>query len=108
MSFPTDVFFKKKKREIADIEQPARRWMIARGWIFDKVSSATRDGWPDRVAIKYGLTIWVELKAPGKKPEPHQVEVHEMLRAVGATVVWFDDLETFKAYFRKIDDENSF
>lgn len=38
-------------------------------------------------------TIWVELKAPGKKPEPHQFREHERLRRMGQRVEVIDSME---------------
>lgn len=38
-------------------------------------------------------TIWVELKAPGKKPEPHQMREHERMRAMGQRVEVIDSIE---------------
>ncbi|MNK62114.1 VRR-NUC domain protein [compost metagenome] len=102
------LFYEKTVKEIDNIEQPAQRWMRARGWIFEKLQSLSRNGWPDRCAIKYGLTIWVELKAPGKRPEKLQEDRHAEIRANGGIVVWFDNLDAFKAYFRNIDEQNSF
>lgn len=37
--------------------------------------------------------IWVELKAPGKKAETHQVREHERMRAMGQRVVVIDSIE---------------
>jgi hypothetical protein len=102
------LFYEKTIKEIDNIEQPAQRWMRARGWIFEKVVSLSRNGWPDRCAIKYGLVIWVELKAPKKTPKQHQLDIHAAIRANGGTVVWFDNLDAFKAYFRTIDEQNAF
>lgn len=38
-------------------------------------------------------TIWVELKAPGKTPEPHQEREHQRLRAMGQRVEVIDSIE---------------
>lgn len=40
-----------------------------------------------------GLSIWVELKAPGKEPTAAQVREHNRMRRVGQTVVVIDSLE---------------
>lgn len=53
-------------------------------------------GWPDVLAIKAGHSVFVEVKRPGEKPRPEQVEVHAELRHYGATVLVAtstDDLE---------------
>lgn len=38
-------------------------------------------------------TIWVELKATGKKAEPNQVREHDRMRAMGQRVVVIDSIE---------------
>jgi len=38
-------------------------------------------------------TIWVELKATGEKPEPHQVREHERMRKMGQRVEIVDSIE---------------
>lgn len=70
-----------------------------------KVKWLGRDGAPDRLvmlpralAFRIGQarldpTIWVELKAPGKKPEPHQAREHARMRRMGQRVVVIDSIE---------------
>jgi len=44
-------------------------------------------GVPDRIVfLPKGRIIFVELKAPGKKPTPLQERVHQMLSGLGADV----------------------
>lgn len=38
-------------------------------------------------------TIWVELKATGVEPEPHQVREHARMRRMGQRVVVIDSLQ---------------
>ena len=87
-------------REIDDIEQPFVRFMHSVGWICEKVISQSRKGWPDRFCAKNGRVVLVELKAPGKRPGPQQEKRHRELRDAGLEVVWFDNLEAAKNYFR--------
>jgi hypothetical protein len=71
-----------------------------------KVQWIGRRGAPDRLVMlpakmlhpfpvldRPSATIWVELKAPGVKPEPHQVREHERMRAMGQRVVVIDSIE---------------
>lgn len=59
-----------------------------------KVQWIGRRGAPDRlVLLPNGVIWWVELKAPSKKPEPHQEREHKRMRAMGQTVVVIDSLE---------------
>jgi len=50
---------------------------------------------PPRYGSKsYGpITFWVELNAPGEKPEPHQVREHKRMQAMGQCVVVIDSIE---------------
>ena len=54
---------------------------------------ATRLDQPPRV-VRSGCTIWVELKAPGVKPESYQLREHERMRRMGQRVVVIDSIES--------------
>lgn len=43
--------------------------------------------------LRAPLAIWVELKAPGVAPEPHQIREHERMRVMGQRVVVIDSIE---------------
>lgn len=72
-----------------------------------KVQWIGRRGAPDRLVMlpkmpyhsdapivyHFPRTIWVELKAPGEKPKPHQVREHERMRKMGQRVVIIDSFE---------------
>lgn len=69
-----------------------------------KVKWIGRTGAPDRLVmlppmqVSYltfsgTVAIWVELKAPGKKPEPHQLREHARMRAMGQRVEVIDSFE---------------
>ncbi len=69
-----------------------------------KVQWIGRNGAPDRLVMlpgrdlydygyRSGRTIWVELKAPGEKAEPHQKREHNRMRALGQRVVVIDSIE---------------
>lgn len=87
-------------KEIDDIEQPFLKYAISRGWMCEKVISLSRNGWPDRCLIRKGRTVWCEFKAPGKEPTEQQARRHREIRAHGGEVVWFDNLEKAKDFFR--------
>ena len=55
------------------------------GWAVKLLPSVS--GLPDRIVLlPGGRIIFVELKAPGKSAEAHQLVVHERLRKLGFTV----------------------
>lgn len=70
-----------------------------------KVRFLDRRGAPDRLVMLPGRwadagvaadprsTVWVELKATGEVPEPHQVREHRRLRAMGQRVEVIDSIE---------------
>lgn len=44
---------------------------------------------------------FVELKAPGQKPDPHQEREHARLRALGCNVFVLDNIEAVDAYIAR-------
>lgn len=73
------------------------------GWtVHPKAAIGTR-GWPDRTFSKAKFDgmclIFVEFKAPGKKPTRLQDHVHEKLRAKGYHVYVIDSVEAGVALF---------
>ena len=74
-----------------------------------KVAWVGRSGAPDRLVMlpepnpmlgaAFNNLWWIELKAPGKKPEPHQLREHERMRAMGQRVLVIDSLELIDRHF---------
>lgn len=58
-----------------------------------KVSWIGRRGAPDRLVLLPRKIIWVELKRPGEKAEPHQIREHLKLWFAGQSVVIIDSIE---------------
>lgn len=58
-----------------------------------------RIGAPDRrVLLPDRPPTWVELKAPGVKPEPHQLREHNRMRRLGELVEVIDSIEGVDAW----------
>lgn len=92
-----------------DIEKYLVERVKALGGEVRKVRWVGRNGAPDRLVMlpaydsfPYGpglrcdhekQTIFVELKATGKKPESHQLREHERMRAMGQRVEVIDSIE---------------
>lgn len=88
-----------------DIEAHLVKRVKALGGDCFKVQFLGLRGAPDRVVMfppwRYGNqvprgcegTTWVELKAPGVKPEAHQLRLHERMRKLGQRVVVIDSIE---------------
>ena len=80
-------------------EKTVERELVKRvkeeGGIAYKFSSPGRRSVPDRLCLfPGGKILFVECKAPGKKPTKLQAREHERLRAMGFEVVIVDNKET--------------
>lgn len=75
----------------AVIERYLQRHCKEAGILCWKFISPSNAGVPDRVLMFNGRVVFVELKAPGKKPRPLQVQRHEEMRARGIDVRVIDN-----------------
>ena len=94
------------------VEMHLRKKATAAGALVRKMIWPGHRGAPDRLVIwsdaSLGLEAsradgdprvdFVELKAPGKKPDPHQEREHEKLRGAGCTVLVLDTIEKVDEY----------
>ena len=77
-----------------DIEQALVKRVKDLGGMAEKYVSVNRRSVPDRlVTLPDGRIIFVELKAPGKKPTDAQLRDHEKRRLLGADVRVIDSIE---------------
>lgn len=88
-----------------DIEAHLVKRVKEMGGEVRKVKWIGRNGAPDRLIMLpevlgrfdwdgfSGATIWVELKATDKKPEPHQLREHKRMRRMGQRVEVIDSLD---------------
>lgn len=66
------------------------------GWCLKFTSPGTA-GVPDRICLlPKGVIIFVELKAPGKKPRPLQIRICNKIRSLGFRVETIDSIEGVK------------
>lgn len=81
-----------------DIEAHLVKRVKAAGGEVRKTKWIGRVGAPDRRVMLPGRTpVWVELKAPGKKPEPHQIREHNRMRRLGELVEVIDSIDAVEA-----------
>jgi hypothetical protein len=85
------------------LERDVERALVARvkslGGIAEKFTSPSKRSVPDRlVTLPGGVIIFVELKAPGKKPTPKQYADHHRRRALGCDVRVIENLEGAHAF----------
>lgn len=69
-----------------DIEGRLVREVKRLGGMALKFVSPGRAGVPDRLVLLHGRAVFVELKAPGKKPRPLQVRIFELFAGQGFPV----------------------
>lgn len=74
-----------------DVERPVVRWAQAHGIIVLKLNLIGNTGWPDRLFLYRGQTVFIEFKRPGGKLERNQPQRVATLRQAGFTVGVFDD-----------------
>lgn len=72
------------------------------GFLYFKFTSPSNNGVPDRIIIGHGLTIFVELKAPGEKPRKLQTVVIDDMRNHGANVFVIDTKQVVDVFFENI------
>lgn len=78
----------------AKIERYLVKRVKALGGEIRKVEFINHRGAPDRRVMTPHLPpFWVELKAPGIKPEPHQVREHKRMRRLGEVIEVVDSIE---------------
>ena len=77
-----------------DIEKALVKRVKALGGMAEKFTTPGRRSVPDRlVTLPNNRVIFVELKAPGKKPTDAQLRDHEKRRLLGADVRVIDSIE---------------
>lgn len=58
-----------------------------------KFSSPAHRGVPDRIFIRMGRVLFLEVKRPGEKPTQLQEHELQLIRDAGGTAVWVDSVE---------------
>jgi len=81
------------------IEMHLVKRVRAAGGLAIKWTAPGTSGVPDRIVFLPGRIIFVELKAPGKKPTAIQIHVHRLLANLGADVRVIDSKEQVDGIF---------
>ena len=83
---------KEGKVELA-IEAEAK----AQGGEYRKLKFIARNGAPDKMCLlPGGIVAFIEAKAPGEKPERHQIMEMNSMRALGVRCTWVNSKEEAK------------
>lgn len=78
------------------VESEIKKYAQSRGWWCVKFVSPGLRGVPDRLFIRRGRHVFVEIKRPGEEPTMQQLRRHRDMREHGAEVHWVDNLDTAK------------
>ena len=78
------------------IERAVCAYAKAKGVISLKLAGPNQKGQPDRMFIRDGKVLFIEFKAPGKKPTKLQIRWLVDLHEQGAQVAWCNDIERGK------------
>jgi hypothetical protein len=82
-----------------DIERALVNRVKSLDGLCDKFSSPGSRSVPDRIVTLPGnVIIFVELKAPGKRPTPLQLRDHQRRRALGCDVRVIDSLDQVRVF----------
>lgn len=82
-----------------DIESALCARVKSLGGLCEKFISPGRRSVPDRiVTFPGGVIVFVEVKAPGKKPTDLQERDHARRKALGCRVVVIDSMESANAF----------
>ena len=77
----------------------------AKGWWTFKIAGGPMQmaGVPDLLTVKHGRAVFLEVKQPGKKPRPLQVQRMKEIREIGGAIA---EVVTSKAEAERILDAN--
>ncbi len=93
-------------REENQIERHLALSTKKRGGLCFNLISTVNNGVPDRIVLLPGyVPMFIELKAPGKKPRPLQEAVMRMIQSTGCRchVVWLDSMAAVDALMAGYD-----
>lgn len=92
-----------------DVEKRLVSEVKKRHGVSPKFVSPGTNGMPDRIVLlPNGKIVFVELKAPGKKPRALQLACHKKLRALGFDVFVIDNISQIDEMLESIGGKNDF
>jgi len=78
------------------IEKAVCAYAKLKGCLVIKLAGQNQRGQPDRLFIRTGRCLFVEFKAPGKRPTALQIKWLNELNNNGMAVAWCDDIDQGK------------
>lgn len=86
-----------------DVEEDNRKYAKSLGVMFEKFTSPARRSVPDRMlTFTYGLIVFIEYKAPGKKATPKQWQDHCERRGHEVLVYVVDNADVGRALIERL------
>lgn len=82
------------------IEEAVVRIAEDNNWLFRKLRWIGRRGAPDRLFMRKGVALFVELKADGEEPTIQQKREHKRMRDHGMRVEIIDRIEQAHRIFK--------
>jgi hypothetical protein len=86
------------------IEKACKKWAELAGWLVIKYRGER--GYPDRLFVKGGVHVWIEIKRPGGVPTGAQYYRIRELKDSGANAEWADNLGDLKSILNSLDPTN--
>lgn len=84
-----------------DIQRDIAQAMTKSGWLVIKLIQTNWNGIPDLMCIRKGVTIFLEVKRPGREVEPLQDYRINTLNSIGVHARRVDCLEDISIYLNK-------
>lgn len=84
------------------VERAVCEYAKAMGWLVLKLSGTHDRGKPDRMFLRKGVAVFIEFKAPGKKPTALQERWLRQLTEEGFVAVYTDNVQDGKRLIDKI------
>jgi Holliday junction resolvase len=85
----------------SDIQRQIAQAMTKSGWLVVKLIQTNWNGIPDLMCIRKGVTIFLEVKRPGKELEPLQEHRIKTLNSLGVHARRVDSIEDISIYLNK-------
>lgn len=89
-----------------DIEQYLVKQSTDMGALVRKVQWVGHNHCPDRLIMTNAISVWVEVKAPGKAPRPGQEREHQRMRRVSQKVITIDSKDGVDQFIKELREVN--
>lgn len=71
----------------SEIQSRIIRQLENAGWYVVKLIQTNKNGIPDLIATQKGVAVFIEVKRPGKEPDPLQKFRHKEIRKNGTEII---------------------